>query len=107
MEGIHRQTVLDGRAALLRTNESLQRTQKTAIETEEVGVTVVRELDSQRETLLRARDRLVNTDYELSRTQQLLRLAQRTVFANKILLIFIIFAEIIILGCSLYLKYLR
>lgn len=107
MEGIHKQTLLEGRAALLRTSECLNRTQQTAIETEEIGTTVVQELDSQRETLLRARNRLVNTDYELSRTQQLLRMAQRNVFTNKLLLILIIIMEVCILVSLLYVKFLR
>lgn len=107
MEKIHRQTLLEGQAALERTSESLERTQKTAIETEEIGTAIVQDLDCQRETLLRARDRLVNTDYELSKTRQLLRMAQRNVFANKLLLILIIIIEIFILGFSIYLKNFR
>lgn len=107
MEEVHRQTLLDGRAALVRTSESLERTQRIAIETEEIGTAVVQDLDSQRETLLRARDRLVNTDYELSRTQQLLRMAQRTVFANKMLLILIIIIEVLFLGLSIYRNIVR
>lgn len=105
MEEIHKQTLIEGKAALLRTSECLNRTQQTALETEEIGTNVVRELDSQRESLLRARDRLVNTDYELSRTQQLLRMAQRNVFTNKLLLILIIIMEICILASLLYHKF--
>lgn len=107
MEEIHRQTLLEGQAALERTSESLERTQKTAIETEEIATAIVEDLDCQRETLLRARDRLVNTDYELSKTRQLLRMAQRNVCANKLLLILIIIIEIFILGFSIYLKNFR
>ncbi|XKL69325.1 hypothetical protein PGB90_007094 [Kerria lacca] len=107
IEEIHKQTLLEGRSALLRTNASLEQTQKSALEAEEIGTSVIQELDSQRETLLRARDRLVNTDYELSRSRQLLRMAQNTVLANKILLILIIIMEVFILCSIIYLKYLR
>ena len=107
MEEVHKKTVLEGRAALMRTSECLNRTQQTALETEEIGTNIVQELDSQRESLLRARDRLVNTDYELSRTQQILRMAQRNVFTNKLLLVLIIIMEICILFSLLYLKFFR
>lgn len=107
MKELQRQTLLDGRAALLRTSESLERTTKTAIETEEIGTAVMQDLDSQTESLLRARDRLVNTDYELSRSRQLLRMAQRTVFANKLLLIVIIMLEICILIALVYVKFIH
>lgn len=107
MEDLHRQTLLEGRAALIRTSDSLSRSKTIAIETEEIGTATVRDLDSQTETLLRARERLVNTDYELSRSRQLLRMAQRTLLANKVLLILIIILETCILGTSIYMKYLR
>ncbi len=107
MESLHKQALLEGRAALLRTSESLERSKRTAVETEEIGTAVVQDLDSQTESLLRTRERLVNTDYELSRSRQLLRMAHRTVLANKLLLILIIILEVFILCSLTYVKFLR
>lgn len=74
MEDTYRDTLLEGHSALLRTSESLARSQQAALEAETIGTSVAEELDCQRETLLRARDRLTDTDYELTRSRQLLRM---------------------------------
>lgn len=102
-----RRTVLEGRAVLERTAESLARSQNTAAETERVGVEVVSELSAQRETLLRSRQRLADTDQELSRTHVLLRKMKLHVFTNKIILIVIIVLEICILAAVCYIRFFR
>ena len=102
-----RHTVLEGHAILERTAESLARSQHTAEETERVGEEVVSELSAQRETLLRSRQRLADTDHELSQTHVLLRKMKLHVFTNKIILIIIILLEICILAAVCYIKFFR
>jgi vesicle transport through interaction with t-SNAREs protein 1 len=102
-----RRTVLEGRAILERTAESLARSQNTAAETERVGEEVVSELSAQRETLLRSRQRLEDTDQELSRTHVLLRKMKLHVLTNKIILIVIILLEICILAAVCYIRFFR
>ncbi|XP_076034040.1 vesicle transport through interaction with t-SNAREs 1b [Oratosquilla oratoria] len=100
-----RQQVLDGTASLERTSESLARSHVIAAETEQIGTEVIGELGVQRESLERTRDRLVDTDAELSRTRRLIRAMSRNVIYNKILLGVIIFLEAAILGGLVYWKF--
>jgi vesicle transport through interaction with t-SNAREs protein 1 len=98
-------TVLEGHATLERTAESLARSQRTAVATEQVGEEVVSELSAQRETLLRSKQRLADTDHELSQTHVLLRKMTLRVLTNKIILIVIILLEICILAAICYIKF--
>ncbi|XP_073996853.1 vesicle transport through interaction with t-SNAREs 1b [Rhodnius prolixus] len=102
-----REALLEGRAALERTSESLRNSERAAVETEAVGTSVLNELNDQRETLLRASNRLTNIDSTISSSRKLLILMKVRVFTNKLLLILIILIEIIILACLIYLKFLR
>ena len=100
-----RRTVAEGHAALERTADSLARSHRTAIETEQLGEEVVSELSAQRETLLRSKNRLTDTDEELSKTHALLRKMALGVMTNKIILIVIIVLELAILGAVCYIKF--
>ncbi|BES99261.1 Snare region anchored in the vesicle membrane C-terminus [Nesidiocoris tenuis] len=102
-----RESLLEGRAALERTSESLRNSELIAVQTETIGTNVLGELNVQRETLVRAQNRLADIDTNLSKSRQLLNFMKRSVFMNKILLIFVIVCEIGILACLVYLKYLR
>ena len=102
-----RRTVMEGHAILERTADSLARSQSTAAQTERVGEEVVSELSAQRETLLRSRQRLEDTDQELSQTHVLLRKMKLNVFTNKIILIVIILLEICILAAVCYIRFFR
>ncbi|CAB0003933.1 unnamed protein product [Nesidiocoris tenuis] len=92
-----RESLLEGRAALERTSESLRNSELIAVQTETIGTN----------TLVRAQNRLADIDSNLSKSRQLLNFMKRSVFMNKILLIFVIVCEIGILACLVYLKYLR
>lgn len=104
-EAEQRQTLLDSRASLDRAAQSVARSQVVAAETEQIGREVINELGGQRETLLRAKRRLSETDHELDSSRRVLRLITRGVLTNKIALILIIVLEIIILGLTIYLKF--
>lgn len=106
-EQANRNTVLEGRQALLRTAESLERSQRTAVETEEIGASIVVDLGTQRETLERARGNLHNTDEHLTQSQKLINSMYRRVFTNKFILILIILVESGILGATVYLKFFK
>ncbi|XP_044730394.1 vesicle transport v-SNARE 12 [Chrysoperla carnea] len=103
-ENENRRIAMEGRAALERTSESLARTTRVAIETEHIGTTVVNELEEQRETLLRANERLHNANDGLDQSKNIMRRMGREVLYNKCILIMIILLEAMILGILLYLK---
>ncbi|KAK4292934.1 hypothetical protein Pmani_034335 [Petrolisthes manimaculis] len=100
-----RKQIQDGTAVLERTSGSIARSTAIAAETEQVGTEVLGELGTQRETLSRTRDRLVDADGELSRSKRLIRSMSRHVVYNKILLVIIIILEIAILGGLVYWKF--
>ncbi|XP_022201505.1 vesicle transport through interaction with t-SNAREs homolog 1B [Nilaparvata lugens] len=103
-EGRQRQVLQEGTSALERTADSLRRSERTALETEAIGATVVAELGQQRESLIRASNRLNNIDENMSRTRSILNAMTRNILTNKLILILIILSEVGILGCLLYIK---
>lgn len=103
----NRQVVLEGRAVLERTGESIARSNQIAIETETVGTEVLSELGDQRETLLRAKGRLTNADEQLDNSKNILRQMGRNVLYNKLILILIIVLETAILGTVSYLRFFK
>lgn len=103
----HRRTLLDSRATLERASTSVARSQAIASETEQLGTDVIQELGGQRETLLRAKQRLSETDQELTRAHKTIKLIKRAFFYNKILLQLIILVEIIILCSVVYIRFFQ
>ena len=101
-----RATVRQGTEILERTSQSLYRSTQVAIETEEVGTGVIQELGQQREALTRTRDRLTDTDTELTRSRRILQSMQRVGLTNKLVLIAIILLEIAILAGLIYYKFI-
>lgn len=101
----NRQTVVEGRAVLERTGESIARSNQIAIETENIGTEVISDLNEQRETLLRAKGRLTNADQQLDSSRNLIRKMSREVLYNKLILVLIIILEILILLAVAYLKF--
>ncbi|KAK4884888.1 hypothetical protein RN001_001159 [Aquatica leii] len=101
----NRQTVLEGRAILERTGDSIARSHQIAIETENIGTEVLSELGDQRETLLRAKNRLTNANEQLDNSKNILRQMTRGVIYNKLILILIIGLELAILGVLCYVKF--
>lgn len=68
---------------------------------------VLSELESQRESLLRTRQRLEDADEELSQARRILKKMYVNILTNKILLSVIILLELAILGGSIYHKFLQ
>ncbi|XP_054707854.1 vesicle transport through interaction with t-SNAREs homolog 1B-like [Uloborus diversus] len=90
-----------------RTTESVHRAQRVAAETDEVAVAVVDELGTQREALIRTKERLVDTDSNLVKSRKILRSMYRRVMTNKLILIVIIILELAILAGVVYYKFFR
>jgi len=106
-ESHNRQVVLEGRAVLERTGESIARSNQIAIETETIGTEVISELNEQRETLLRTKSRLENADEQLDSAKSILKRMGRNAVYNKLILILIISIEIAILISLSYLKFFK
>lgn len=78
-----------------------------AIESENTGTEILSELDSQRESLLRASERLDNANDGLFESNKILKMMKRNVLYNKLILILIIVIEIFILASMIYLKFIH
>lgn len=107
LDSRNRQLVLEGRSVLERTGESIARSTQIAVETETIGTEVISELSDQRETLLRTKNRLTNTDEQLDNVKLILRRMKRNVLYNKLILILIIVLEAGILSTVSYLKFFK
>uniref|UniRef100_A0A4W5R3H4 Vesicle transport through interaction with t-SNAREs 1B n=1 Tax=Hucho hucho TaxID=62062 RepID=A0A4W5R3H4_9TELE len=102
-----RALLLQGHEHLNNASQSIERSQRIAAETDQIGVDIIEELGEQREQLDRTRDRLVNTGENLSRSRKILRAMSRRLMTNKLLLSAIILMELAILGGVVYLKFFR
>uniref|UniRef100_A0A3P9IMS7 Vesicle transport through interaction with t-SNAREs 1B n=1 Tax=Oryzias latipes TaxID=8090 RepID=A0A3P9IMS7_ORYLA len=102
-----RALLLQGTEYLNNATQSIERSQRIAVETEQIGTDIIEELGGQREQLDRTRDRLVNTGENLSRSRKVLRAMSRRLMTNKLLLAVIILMELGILGAVIYLKFFR
>uniref|UniRef100_A0A3P8SDN5 Vesicle transport through interaction with t-SNAREs 1B n=1 Tax=Amphiprion percula TaxID=161767 RepID=A0A3P8SDN5_AMPPE len=102
-----RALLLQGTDALNNASQSIERSQRIAAETEQIGTDIIEELGEQREQLDRTRNRLVNTGENLSRSRKILRAMSRRLVTNKLLLAVIILMELAILGAVVYLKFFR
>lgn len=106
-EGEHRQTLLQSRSVLERSNQSVVRSQVIARESEQIGTEVIAELSEQRESLLRAKERLSQTDQSLDRTRKIMCTMKIRVLTNKFVLVTIIVLEIAILAIIIYIKFFK
>ncbi|CAK8680504.1 unnamed protein product [Clavelina lepadiformis] len=94
-----------GHKSLQRASASITRSTVVAAESEGIGNEILDNLGQQREQLHRTRDRLEDTDVELTKTRKLLLSINRKVITNKIFLVFIVFVELGILGGVVYIKF--
>lgn len=99
--------IVEGLASLDRGSQSLARSERIANETDEIGVTIIGDLDDQRETLIRTRDKLKETNSDLSRSRRILNNMGIKLMTNKLLLIVIIILELAIIGGIVYLKFIK
>uniref|UniRef100_UPI00358EF105 vesicle transport through interaction with t-SNAREs homolog 1B isoform X2 n=2 Tax=Myxine glutinosa TaxID=7769 RepID=UPI00358EF105 len=102
-----RTQILQGTEHLGRTSESLARSHRIALETENIGHDIIDELGTQHDQLDRSRGRLVDTGENLSKSRKILNSMSRRLVTNKLLLSCIIILELAILGTVVYLKFFK
>ncbi|XP_063039570.1 vesicle transport through interaction with t-SNAREs homolog 1B [Engraulis encrasicolus] len=102
-----RALLIQGTSSLNNATASIERSQRMAAETDQIGNEIIEELGEQRDQLDRTRDRLVHTGENLSRSRKILRSMSRRIVTNKLLLSVIIIMELGILGAVVYLKFFR
>ena len=96
-----------GLASLDRGTQSLARSELIAAETDEIGVQIIGDLDDQRETLLRTKDKLDETREDLSRSQKVLNAISLKLGTNKLLLVVIIILELAVIGGIVYIRFIK
>jgi vesicle transport through interaction with t-SNAREs 1 len=101
-----RRKVLQIHSSLMNAGESLARSTQIAIETEQIGNSVLTELNSQGEQLRRTTERLDDTSVALSKSRKLLNKLSNGVFYNKFLIVVIIILELISLAGVIYWKFI-
>lgn len=106
-EAQNRRTLFEGVRTLEGTNASLARSNQISAETEQIGTEIISDLNEQRETLLRAKNRLTHADDELARSRSVIKRMGRNVLYNKLILILIIILEICILIAVVYMKFFK
>lgn len=94
--------LLDNSERLERTGGHLSGAYRVAVETEEIGNSVLRDLENQRETLTRARGRLRDTDNELGRSSRLLNTMMMRYMRDKFVLVGIGLVFLLVIGVSIY-----
>ncbi|XP_041352901.1 vesicle transport through interaction with t-SNAREs homolog 1B-like [Gigantopelta aegis] len=105
MEASQRAKLLQGHQSLQRASESIARSQQISAETDQIGVEVIDNLGQQRESLVRTRERLSDTDANLGRSRKILKGMARRVMTNKMVLAVIILFELATLGGLVYWKF--
>jgi len=93
-----------------RVDESTQRlmnAHRIAIETEDIGTSVVNELSSQKQTLLRTRDNLNLIDDNMTRSRRILSAMSRRIITNNFILVGIILILLLAIILVSYLKWIR
>jgi len=106
-ESQQRGMMQEGLDIMNRTSDSVARSQRIAAETDEYGVQILADLDDQKESLIRVRDKVKQTDSDLTKSRRIIQSIGVRMITNKLLLIVIIVLEVIILGAVVYIKYFK
>jgi vesicle transport through interaction with t-SNAREs protein 1 len=101
-----RMRLLHGNQKLDETSDRLQNTERIAVETEGIGVSVLGELSNQRQQLERTRDNLGKIDDNITRSRKILASMSRRIATNKMILAFIILILAAAIGLIVYFKWL-
>uniref|UniRef100_T1JB09 Vesicle transport v-SNARE N-terminal domain-containing protein n=1 Tax=Strigamia maritima TaxID=126957 RepID=T1JB09_STRMM len=103
----NRGILLQTNTVLGRTSDRITRSHVIAAETDEIGQNIITDLGEQRESLLRTKDRLEETDQTLSRSRRILNAMSRSMLGNKVILIVVILVEIGIFSGVLYMRFFK
>ncbi|XP_042056881.1 vesicle transport v-SNARE 12-like [Salvia splendens] len=110
MAGMHEASANQrGRLALSterldQSTDRLRETRRTALETEDIGVSILEDLQLQRETLLHSHNKLYEVDSAIDRSKKVLTSMSRRLSRNKWIVGSIIFALILAILIVLYFK---
>eukprot|EP00794_Sanderia_malayensis_P020522 gene20522-22541_t len=99
--------MLDGLESLNRTSASVERSRRIADETDEYGVQIISDLEGQRESLLRSKDKVKATHEDLGRSRRILSSMRIRMATNKLIMVVIIFIELVILGAVVYVRFFK
>jgi vesicle transport through interaction with t-SNAREs protein 1 len=99
----------DSKTKLLSDTQRLEASQrklesgyKLCVETEQIGSQILENLNTQRDTIRRSRDKLRSTNYELGRSSRILNLMTRKAMQTKALIYFIAFVIFLFLIYLIY-----
>jgi vesicle transport through interaction with t-SNAREs protein 1 len=76
-------------------------------ETNDIGVSVIDTMQQQRESLLRSRDKVGNTNSLTERARGIMRLMQARTVTNKALLIFVVLLLLAMIGVVVYFGWVK
>ncbi|BFZ06934.1 hypothetical protein BsWGS_09973 [Bradybaena similaris] len=105
LDSSNRAKLLQGHQSLQRASDSIARSHQIAAETDQIGVEIIDELGEQRETLLRTKGRLEETDANLGKSRLILKGMAKRMMTNKLILCVIILIELGILAGVVYWKF--
>lgn len=107
INGVGRQSASTSSNVLRTVNDRIERAEVIGKESITIATEALGELAQQRETLIRTRDGVNAANRELDSTNSNLKSMHRRIATNKFLLGAIIFMELVIIGCQLYIKFLK
>ncbi|KNC83836.1 hypothetical protein, variant [Sphaeroforma arctica JP610] len=99
-----RQLLLRDTERIQQTSRNLQSAQRQALEIEQVGIGIMDNLNSQRETINHARTTLDETDSNLKRSMRVANAMARRIVQNKVLMYLIIGSILALIALIIYLK---
>ncbi|PSC75220.1 Vesicle transport v-SNARE 13 [Micractinium conductrix] len=100
-----RDRLLNSTDRLTKTGDRIQQGRQQLLETEELGVQILSDLQRQRETILHSRDTLQTVDTHISRSRQILQTMSRRIVQNKLIMWGIILLLLGAIGLVLWAKF--
>lgn len=100
-----RERLLTAKGMIDEDDESIRRTIQTIGETTEVGIATTVELQEQRESMIRSKDALNESNDFLVRSRNTLRRMRRRLMTSKLISFAIILVELLIIALIIWLKY--
>eukprot|EP00794_Sanderia_malayensis_P011734 gene11734-12954_t len=97
-----RSRLLDNTDKMERSSRRLDGGLRICVETEDIGNDILQNLERDRETITRTRDRLRTTDGDLGKSSRILTGMMRRIIQNRILLALICLAILAVIGVVIY-----
>lgn len=97
--------LLSNTETLERSTRKLQESYQICVETEQIGNEVLGNLETQRDTINRARDRLRETEEDIGQSSKVLSAMIRRVIQNRALLMIVLAFLLIFVGLTIYFSF--